>query len=125
MEKMKEMAASAKLMARQSNEPRITPLVVDYALGTCGLHRVSLGVYDFNPRAQRVYEKCGFSHEGRLRDALRWKGKWHDELLMAILSSDPGRPTDPSHYAILYDIVGWPRRNLLALRWSGPLAFLH
>ena len=71
----------------------ITQLVVDYALGTCGLHRVSLGVYDFNPRAQRVYERCGFSHEGRLRHALRWEGQWHDELLMAILSSDP-RPTN-------------------------------
>jgi len=70
-----------------------TQLVVDYALGTCGLHRVSLGVYDFNPRAQRVYEKCGFSHEGRLRHALLWEGQWHDELLMTILSSDP-RPAN-------------------------------
>jgi RimJ/RimL family protein N-acetyltransferase len=67
----------------------ITRLVVDFALGTVGLHRVSLGVYDFNPRAQRVYEKCGFSHEGRLREALRWDGQWHDELLMAVLHSDP------------------------------------
>ena len=71
----------------------ITQLVVDYALGTCGLHRVRLGVYDFNPRAQRVYEKCGFKVEGRLRHALRWEGQWHDELLMAILSSDP-RPAN-------------------------------
>jgi RimJ/RimL family protein N-acetyltransferase len=67
----------------------ITQLVVDYALGACGLHRVSLGVYDFNPRAQRVYEKCGFIHEGRLRHALLWEGQWHDKLLMAILSNDP------------------------------------
>jgi RimJ/RimL family protein N-acetyltransferase len=65
-----------------------TRLVIDYALHACGLHRVSLGVYDFNPRAQRVYEKCGFRHEGRLRGALRWDGEWHDELLMSILSSD-------------------------------------
>jgi len=67
----------------------ITELVVDYALDTCGLHRVSLGVYDFNPRAQRVYAKCGFTLEGRRRQALRWEGQWHDEVLMAILSSDP------------------------------------
>lgn len=66
----------------------ITRLVIHYALDTVGLHRVSLGVYDFNPRAQRVYEKCGFSHEGRLREALRWDGQWHDELLMAIVHSD-------------------------------------
>lgn len=65
MEKMKEMAASAKLMAPPEQRTEITPLVVDYALGACGLLRVSLDVYDFNPRAQRVYEKYGFSHEGR------------------------------------------------------------
>ncbi len=67
----------------------ITRLVVSYALDTVGLHRVSLGVYDFNPRAQRVYEKCGFRHEGRLREALHWDGHWHDELLMAVLHGDP------------------------------------
>jgi RimJ/RimL family protein N-acetyltransferase len=67
----------------------ITQLVLDFALGTVGLHRVSLGVYDFNPRAQRVYEKCGFRHEGRLRETLHWDGQWHDELLMAILHNDP------------------------------------
>ncbi|MEO7194683.1 MAG: GNAT family protein [Pseudonocardiaceae bacterium] len=67
----------------------ITRLVVDYALGTVGLHRVSLAVYDFNPRAQRVYEKCGFSHEGCLREALLWDGQWHDELLMAVTRYRP------------------------------------
>ena len=66
----------------------ITRLVVEYALGV-GLHRLSLGVYDFNPRARRVYEKCGFVLEGRLRDALRWDGEWHDELVMSVLASDP------------------------------------
>jgi RimJ/RimL family protein N-acetyltransferase len=78
-------------MARHGTE--ITRLVVDYALGTCGLHRVSLGVYDFNSRAQQVYEKCGFKLEGRQRHALRWEGQWHDELRMAILSSGP-RPAN-------------------------------
>jgi hypothetical protein len=32
----------------------ITRLVIDYALGTVGLHRISLDIYDVNPRAQRV-----------------------------------------------------------------------
>jgi RimJ/RimL family protein N-acetyltransferase len=49
---------------------------------------VSLGSYDFNPRARRVYEKCGVVHEGRLRDALLWDGRWHDELRMSVLSTD-------------------------------------
>ena len=72
-----------------------TGLVLDYAFGAAGLHRVSLGVLDFNPRARRVYEKCGFQLEGRLRHALRWQGEWHDELVMSVLSTDP-RPEDPT-----------------------------
>lgn len=67
----------------------VTRLVLDYALNTAGLHRVSLGVLDFNPRARRVYEKCGFRLEGRLRHAVRWEGAWHDELVMSVLSTDP------------------------------------
>jgi RimJ/RimL family protein N-acetyltransferase len=69
-----------------------TGLVLRYAFDTAGLHRVSLGVLDVNPRARRVYEKCGFQLEGRLRHALRWDGQWHDELVMSVLSTDP-RPS--------------------------------
>lgn len=71
----------------------VTRLVLDYALGPAGLHRVSLGVFDFNPRARRVYEKCGFQLEGRLRHVLRWEGEWHDELVMSVLSTDPRPPS--------------------------------
>lgn len=69
-----------------------TRLVVDYAFDVVGLHRIQLEVYDFNPRAQRVYEKCGFVREGRFRDALYWDGTWQDAISMAILSTDP-RPS--------------------------------
>lgn len=65
-----------------------TRLVVDYAFDV-GLHRVYLEVYDINPRARRVYEKCGFVVEGRQRDALCWDGEWHDAITMAILATDP------------------------------------
>jgi RimJ/RimL family protein N-acetyltransferase len=66
-----------------------TRLVVDYALDVAKLHRISLSVYDFNPRARRVYEKCGFVHEGLQRDALYWEGHWVNSILMSILDSDP------------------------------------
>ncbi len=67
----------------------VTRLVVHYALDGIGLHRLGLEVFDVNPRARRVYEKCGFILEGRLRDALLWQGKRQDTLLMAILRGDP------------------------------------
>lgn len=66
-----------------------TRLVVDYALDRVGLHRLALEVFDFNPRARRVYEKCGFRLEGTLRDAVRWDGAGHDAHVMAILATDP------------------------------------
>jgi RimJ/RimL family protein N-acetyltransferase len=63
-----------------------TRLVVDHALGPMGLHRVALEVYDFNPRARRVYEKVGFVHEGTGREALLFDGEWIDVHYMAILA---------------------------------------
>lgn len=65
-----------------------TRAVVAYAFDVVGLHRLSLGVYAFNPRAQRVYEKVGFVCEGVARNALLWDGRRHDEILMAMLSTD-------------------------------------
>jgi RimJ/RimL family protein N-acetyltransferase len=65
-----------------------TQLVIDYALGPLGLHRVELEVLAFNPRARRVYEKVGFVTEGLKRQAVRWNGEWVDVELMAILATD-------------------------------------
>jgi RimJ/RimL family protein N-acetyltransferase len=64
-----------------------TRLAVAHAFGV-GMHRVELEVYDFNPRARRVYEKVGFRVEGTKRDALRWDGTWVDAHLMAVLESE-------------------------------------
>ncbi|MEU8685378.1 GNAT family protein [Streptomyces sp. NPDC048611] len=64
-------------------------LLLDYAFERVGLHRVQLEVFDYNPRARRAYEKCGFEVEGRMREALHWDGAWHDVLVMAALR--PGR----------------------------------
>ncbi len=66
-----------------------TRAVVAYGFEQVGLHRISLGVYAFNPRAQRVYEKCGFIREGIERKALFWDGQWVDSIVMSVLSTDP------------------------------------
>lgn len=63
-------------------------LMVDYGFKQLGLHRISLGVYAFNPRAIRVYEKIGFQREGVLRDALHWQGEYIDEVIMSILAHE-------------------------------------
>lgn len=66
-----------------------TRLTVEHALQTVGLHRVSLEVYTFNPRARHVYQSVGFRHEGTGRDALRFDDGWVDVEFMAALATDP------------------------------------
>lgn len=64
-----------------------TRLAVGHAFAV-GVHRIELEVYDFNPRARRVYEKLGFRHEGTMREALLWDGEWVDAHLMSLLETD-------------------------------------
>lgn len=59
-----------------------------FAFHEMNLHRVYLSVFDFNERAIRCYEKCGFRHEGRAREAFFRDGRYHDSLLMAILRQE-------------------------------------
>ncbi len=63
-------------------------LMVGFGFRELKLHRISLGVYAFNPRAIHVYEKIGFVKEGVLRDALYWNGEYIDEITMSILEHE-------------------------------------
>jgi RimJ/RimL family protein N-acetyltransferase len=63
-------------------------IILRFAFTEINLRRVSLTVFEYNPRAIRSYEKSGFQHEGRLRGALLRDGKRWDMLYMSILSAD-------------------------------------
>jgi RimJ/RimL family protein N-acetyltransferase len=52
------------------------------------LQRVSLRVYDTNPRGRRAYEKVGFKEEGRLRRGHFIDGRYVDVVLMGLLAED-------------------------------------
>lgn len=62
--------------------------VARVAFDVMNLNRIELTVYDWNPRAIRVYEKVGFKHEGVLRDAMFRAGKWHNLVLMGLLRGE-------------------------------------
>jgi len=71
-----------------------TQLIVDHVFDEIDeppVNRISLEVYDFNPRGLAVYEKVGFLPEGVLRDALYWKGEFHDAIVMSMLRGDRAR----------------------------------
>ena len=65
-----------------------TRLIVGYGFEKLGLHRISLEVYAFNPRARRAYEKAGFRAEGVLRESLRYGDQWIDATVMSILARE-------------------------------------
>jgi RimJ/RimL family protein N-acetyltransferase len=62
--------------------------MLGWAFGYLNLNRVSLTVYAFNERAMRCYVKCGFRHEGTMRQARYVDGQYYDEHMMGILRDD-------------------------------------
>jgi RimJ/RimL family protein N-acetyltransferase len=62
--------------------------VVRFAFEQMNLHRVSLGVFEFNARAQAVYRKVGFVDEGRERHGYFQDGRYWDVLRMSILEDE-------------------------------------
>lgn len=65
-----------------------TKALMRFAFQQYNLHRVTLYVHAFNERAVKAYEKCGFRHEGRLREAHYMEGEHKDVLLMGLLKED-------------------------------------
>ena len=63
-------------------------LVQQYAFGELDLHRLSVRVVEYNHRAIRAYEKCGFVIEGREREAALVDGQWCDDVMMGILDRE-------------------------------------
>lgn len=63
-------------------------LALQYAFTELNVHRVSLGLHEYNPRALRSYEKAGFRLEGRTRKDLRREGKRFDSFWMGILREE-------------------------------------
>jgi len=65
-----------------------TRTLLRFAFREMNLHRVSLTVADYNERARRMYESCGFKEEGRLREARFRDGEYRDNIVMGILDRE-------------------------------------
>ena len=53
-----------------------------------GMHRLALGVVEYNPSAARLYERLGFLLEGRERDACWYKGRFWDHIKYSMLEDE-------------------------------------
>lgn len=63
-------------------------LILRYAFIELNLQRVSLDVFEYNPRGIRSYEKAGFKVEGRVREMILREGRRFDVFYMGILRSE-------------------------------------
>lgn len=51
-------------------------------------HRVECQILEYNRPSQKLYEKCGFVLEGRLRKTLWKAGAWQDQRVYSLLRED-------------------------------------
>jgi diamine N-acetyltransferase len=63
-------------------------MLCQHGFNTLNLNRIYLRVYENNPGAIRAYEKAGFTHEGRQRQAEFRDGKYMDILVMSMLKNE-------------------------------------
>jgi RimJ/RimL family protein N-acetyltransferase len=63
-------------------------VLLRFAFTEINLRRVTLTVFEYNPRAIRSYEKAGFRHEGTLRNYLNREGRRWNEVYMGILREE-------------------------------------
>lgn len=66
----------------------ITQLVLQFAFDELKLHRVDLRVLQYNKRAIKCYEKCGFIQEGIEREGALIEGKYETDVFMSILDRE-------------------------------------
>jgi RimJ/RimL family protein N-acetyltransferase len=61
--------------------------LVRIAFEKMDLHRLDLGVYDFNKNAIRCYQKCGFEIEGLLKENIKIRQEYWSTYNMSILNN--------------------------------------
>jgi RimJ/RimL family protein N-acetyltransferase len=63
-------------------------VILRFGFEQLNLRRISLNVFEYNPRAIHCYEKVGFQIEGRARQWMKRDGKRADLIYMGILRSE-------------------------------------
>ncbi|KNG81687.1 GNAT family acetyltransferase [Aspergillus nomiae NRRL 13137] len=61
---------------------------VDWGFRKAGLHRIAVEAFSYNQGATRLYERLGFTFEGRQREAIWYDGDWHDLLTFGMLDRE-------------------------------------
>lgn len=60
-------------------------LLIDFAFGELGLHRIWARIIDGNEPSQKLFARLGFQPEGRMRGHVRRFGRFRDMLIYGLL----------------------------------------
>jgi RimJ/RimL family protein N-acetyltransferase len=63
-------------------------VLLEFLFEEYNVNKIKLSVFDYNKRAIKSYEKCGFKTEAILRDSVFRYGKYQDMRSMAILKEE-------------------------------------
>ena len=66
----------------------VAKIVLNYAFNRMKYHKVYLRVLNYNKRAIKCYEKCGFVHEGIDREGALIDGKYETDIYMSIIEDE-------------------------------------
>lgn len=62
--------------------------IIDYGFNKLKLHKINLGVIKDNSPAVNLYKSLGFVVEGKMKDEVFYRGKFHNFLSMAIFKNN-------------------------------------
>ena len=68
--------------------PDSARVLLRYAFGVLGMHRVWVEIYDYDEAKQRLLENLGFELDGRFREHHFHDGRWHDSLFYGLLDRE-------------------------------------
>lgn len=63
-------------------------MIIEYGFQYLNLNNIKLDVIEFNQRAIKCYEKCGFKLIGRRRKSEYVNGNYYDRISMDILREE-------------------------------------
>lgn len=73
---------------RKSYGEEVLVGILNYAFDELGFNRITSEVYSFNVRAIKLFEKLGFRHESRIRENVRKKDVFSDEIVLGLLKRE-------------------------------------